>query len=210
VILAEDAGQLAEAFLPAILRFALRATTSRGKKALETNAYALVDLKKVFVPALQDPIAEAVERRFARRALPRDVAWVLVKGKPVFFLAANLGPGPLPASTVSAGLAATAVSHRPAATVATAPARDFGEAFFEAFDRLDQGNGATNFVKLSEIRRALPQFNRETFDAGLRRLRLDLKVSLDPHEGLYGVLTDDDRAAGVMESGRLLVYASRR
>jgi hypothetical protein len=91
-----------------------------------------------------------------------------------------------------------------------AAVRDFTEAFREAFDRLDRHNGSTNFVKLSDLRRALPEFGREAFDAGLDALRRDWQFSLNTHEGLYGSLTPEDREAGVREAGSLMIYASRR
>lgn len=90
------------------------------------------------------------------------------------------------------------------------PARDFAQAFHDAFARLDRRNGATNFVKLSDLRRELTDFNREAFDAGLDRLRVAWEVSLSSHEGLNGSLSPEDREAGVREAGSLLVYASRR
>jgi hypothetical protein len=82
--------------------------------------------------------------------------------------------------------------------------------FRDAFDRLDNRNGSTNFVKLADLRRALAGVSRGDFDAGLRALRLKGEFSLDSHEGLHGTLTQEDREAGVQEAGSLLIYVSRR
>ena len=100
--------------------------------------------------------------------------------------------------------------HRAIVEKPQGSARDFAQAFREAFDQLDRRNGFTNFVKLADLRRAVSAFGREEFDAGLQELRLAREFSLDSHEGLHGSLTPEEREAGVREAGSLLIYASRR
>jgi hypothetical protein len=217
VVLRADVEGGASAVLSALLKFALSPVTNKVKgKEIETVAFTPDDMKNRLVPALKK-IGDVVEEGIEREALPTGVGWVRIKGKPHLFLLENLRP---------------AAAHRPAAAVApadrhagphfpvrdgtsavsttTRPARDFATAFREAFDRLDRRNGSTNFVKLSDLRQALPEFGREAFDAGLRALRIEGLFSLDSHEGLYGSITPEDREAGVREAGSLLVYASRR
>src|SRR5262249_42119566 len=93
---------------------------------------------------------------------------------------------------------------------AEARQQDFAAAFRAAFQRLDRENRSPNFVRLLDLRRALPQFERATFDAGLRQLRLHDEFTLSGHEGRHGPLLDEEREAGIREVGSLLVYVSRR
>jgi hypothetical protein len=207
VVLREDTDGGLRTVLPALLRFGLSAATSGAKKPTESTAFTPKEVAGRFVADLKS-IEAALERGIERNDLPEDVAWVVTKGKPYLFLVANLRPG-------------AARAARPAATVATAPApvadgvpsrptQDFAGAFLEAFGQLDRRNGATNFVKLADLRRALAGFGRDEFDAGLRALRLAGEFALDSHEGLHGSLTPEERDAGVREAGSLLVYVSRR
>jgi hypothetical protein len=87
---------------------------------------------------------------------------------------------------------------------------DFAEAFRQAFTRLDRRNGGTNFVRLLELRQALPQFDRATFDAGLNQLRRQWEFSLEAHEGLHVQISPEERESGIPEMGTLLIYVSRR
>ena len=183
--------------------------TSKGKTT-ETTAFTPAEVEEAARPrACRSRSLAALERGIERQDLPEDVAWVLIKGKPYFFLVENLRPG--------RGAAVPPGGRRPAPSRAAdgarppaRPAHDFAGAFRAAFERLDRRNGSTNFVKLADLRRALAEFGRDEFDAGLRSLRLDGEFSLDSHEGLHGSLTPEEREAGVREAGSLLVYASRR
>ena len=87
---------------------------------------------------------------------------------------------------------------------------DFAEAFRQAFTRLDRRNGGNNFVRLLELRQALPQFDRATFDAGLNQLRRQWEFSLEAHEGLHVQISPEERESGIPEMGTLLIYVSRR
>jgi hypothetical protein len=79
--------------------------------------------------------------------------------------------------------------------------------FTAAFDRLDREAGAHNFVSLVELRRALP-WDRPTFDAELRKLRLAGRYTLSAAEGRHGI-SAQEKAAGMVEDGALLLYVSR-
>jgi hypothetical protein len=205
VVLKEDLERGFESVLPALLRFALRPTTSKSKgKTIETAGFSPSDLKKRFIVEMQGRFNEAIERGVAHRGLPLDVAWLLVKGNPILFLMENLQSGTPPTVVRGGRMISTPVDR-----TATRRDRDFASAFLEAFDELDRRNGSTNFVKLADLRDALSEFSREEFDAGLRQLRLDRVFSLDSHEGLHGSLTHEEREAGVREAGSLLIYASR-
>lgn len=86
---------------------------------------------------------------------------------------------------------------------------DFRKHFDAAFDDLDQAGRNLNFVKLSALRTALPEFEREAFDAGLRALRIEGRYDLNSAEGTHGQLTREEREAGIVEAGTRLVYCQR-
>ena len=195
ILLKEDAEGPIAPFLPAILRYALTPIPARGRTK-ESHAFPLEEVEKRVVEILQKPFGDALRSGIDHRDLPPGVAWVVIKGKPHLFLVEHLRPGP-PAGA------------EPRRRV-EAPSRDFAAAFRVAFDRLDRRNGATNFVKLSDLRRELAEFDRDAFDAGLDRLRVDWEYSLNSHEGLLVTLTPEERDAGLREAGSLLAYASRR
>jgi hypothetical protein len=87
---------------------------------------------------------------------------------------------------------------------------DFAALFEETFTRLDRESGCQNFLKLHALRRALPQFDRQAFDLGLRELRLAGRFALDSSDGNVVSLSTEEREAGIREAGSLLVYCSRR
>jgi len=210
VVLQEDLDEKLSAILPALLKFAFSSITTMTKgQKVETQAFSVAEATKRLVPEMQERFFQAVERGLAQEDMPPEIAWVLIKGKPLLFLAENRRPvgGRTAPFDARAG---SSPPDRGAASDNPAPAHDFDQAFRSAFERLDRRNGSTNFVKIADLRHELADFSREEFDAGLRELRIDGIFSLDSHEGLHGSLTDNDREAGVREAGSLLVYASRR
>lgn len=213
IVLNEDLdGGLATA-LPGLLRFALSPVTSKTKKgASETAAFSPKDLARRVMPDLQGRLEHAVKDAAARLSLPHGIGWVSFKGEPLFFLTANLQPASArPGAPVHEQASASRQGEPgPAASGDPFSPRDFAQAFRAAFEILDRRNGSTNFVKLADLRQALEDFSREEFDAGLRKLRIEGRFSLDSHEGLHGSLSHEEREAGVREAGSLLVYASRR
>src|SRR5271166_5340722 len=208
VVLREDVDGAAPVILSTLLRFSLAPVTTRPKgKPTETAAFTRVEATKRVVPELQKTVSSALDPETASNDLPSDVAWVMSKGKPLFFLVENVRPSSQRRAKAIESHVSTprAIVEKPQGSV-----RDFAQAFREAFDQLDRRNGFTNFVKLADLRRAMSAFGREEFDAGLQELRLAREFSLDSHEGLHGSLTPEEREAGVREAGSLLIYASRR
>ncbi|MGA7496870.1 MAG: hypothetical protein WBX00_09090 [Isosphaeraceae bacterium] len=208
VILREDVDRGVQWILIALLRFALAPVSKQTNgKTSETTAFTADESMKRLVPELQKAVAGALDAGSKQHILPGDVGWVVVKGKPLFFLVENLQTG-----FEHRGKAAD--GHVPAlsnvAESPLAPPRDFTQAFREAFEQLNRHNGWTNLVKLVELRQALTSFGRSEFDAGLRGLRVAGEFSLESHEGRHESLTLDERDAGIREAGSLLVYASRR
>lgn len=208
VVLREDVDRAVPAILSPLLRFSLAPVTTRPKgKPTETAAFTRDEATKRVVPELQKMVSSALDPETASNDLPSDVAWVMSKGKPLFFLVENVRPSSQHRAKAIEGHVSTprAIVEKPQGSV-----RDFAQAFREAFDQLDRRNGFTNFVKLADLRKAVSAFGREEFDAGLQELRLAREFSLDSHEGLHGSLTPEEREAGVREAGSLLIYASRR
>jgi hypothetical protein len=85
---------------------------------------------------------------------------------------------------------------------------DFGQRFEEAFARLDRERGGHNLVSLVALRQALAE-DRAGFDAGLRQLRREGRYSLSAAEGRHGI-SPEERDAGIVEDGSLLLFASRK
>jgi hypothetical protein len=161
----------------------------RLTRSEDNQVFTPKDLSKKAVPALREPLAAAIQRRAESRSLPPTVGCLLQKKKPLLFLLSDVGA-------------------LPAAAVPAAPHADFARAFDEAFQRLDRQRGAHNFVSLVDLRRAVP-VPHATFDAGLRQLRQAGRYSLSAAEGRHG-LHPDQREAGIMEDGTLLLYVSRK
>lgn len=147
-------------------------------------------------------IATATEAAAKAQDAAKEAAeWAAIAQAAAARVAEAMGAKPAPAP-------AKKVKAKPAAT--PAPTVSFADAFRAAWDQLDRRNGRTNFVRLIEMRAALSQFDRETFDAGLQELRAAWEFSLDSHEGLHVHITPEERAAGITEMGSLLIYVCKR
>jgi hypothetical protein len=79
-----------------------------------------------------------------------------------------------------------------------------------AFDNLGKNSrGFKNFLFLSDLRKALPHYTSDQFNAALRELRFANKYAGMTSEGLTVTLTPEQRIAGITEGGRLLAYLQR-
>lgn len=170
------------------------------------RAFSAADLKKHVPTALKKEFAADAGRAANDRKLPAGVHSILCGSgkseKRYFFLLDGAATGPAVHQHAAPTNHAPAPEHHSGAP-------NFARAFDEAFDRLDLRDGRRNFLKLLDLRRALPQFDRAAFDAGLHRLRMDRAFSLAPHEGLRGTLTPEERDAGISEAGNLWTYVLR-
>jgi hypothetical protein len=173
----------------------------RGKS---TEAFSATDLAKKLTAKLQGPFKAALARGIERNALPPEVGSIKKNNTRLLFMLDAVETS-TPRPTFGSNGQAVAVPQ----PAPTSPG-NFAEAFRAAFERLDRANRSTNFVRLLDMRRTLPGFDRERFDAGLRQLRLDDEFTLNSHEGRHGPLSDEEREAGIREAGSLLVYVSRR
>lgn len=186
--LADDADALAGSGL--VLEFLLRAARSEA-----TQAFTTAELKKKLVPGLRGPFAEEVERRARARDLPPEVGWLPLKKNMLLFFVADVRR------------ARALPPLLPAAREAVAPP-DGAAAFDTAFAHLDAARGGYNFVSLVDLRRALG-LPRHDFDELVRRLRAEGRYTLSAAEGRHG-LGPEEREAGLLEDGVLLLYVSRR
>lgn len=203
VAFAEDAATLARS--PAVLEAALRA--AEGKSCLVT------------VEALAKKVAEPARRAFeaaiavdlANEALPDSVAWINDGGVVKLFLARHLFPRrlvtgrELPPQPATPGQPGAPRSAEPRSAEPRS-AEGFTAAFDAAFARLDTNR--TNSVSLVGLRRELSSFSREQFDLGLRNLRRDRRYSLSAAHEPMGI-SEEQRAAAIVEAGTLLLYVAK-
>lgn len=166
--------------------------------AKESNqAFTVVELRDALRgESLKKPFEQAINRHLAAGKLPPSFGAIKRRGKHYLFRLSDL-VGDVPVRT------ATPPSSPPAHRVS------FTDAFEAAFARLDKESGNRNYLKLLLLRQALPQFSREEFDLGLRQLRIAGRYSLDSSEERYRSLSDEEKAAGIVEGGTLLIYCSR-
>lgn len=189
VALAEDAALLADS--PAVLTYAMDRCRTPTQPAC-----TVAKLKTKLPLKLRKPFEESVRRRIEARTLPPEVGCLRDKRSYLLF-------------SLSDVIATEGVRPEPARDgPSTPPAMDFGEAFDNTFRHLDGRAGSHNAVSLVDLRRALP-FERAAFDAGLRDLRRAGRYTLSAAEGRHGI-APEEREAGVVEDGTLLLYVSRK
>jgi len=191
--LAADRAQLISSDL--LLEFLLRTKRKSTEQAFPVEGLLAKksDLYQLFL--------EAVHRRIDANLLPPALGWMWIgKKKQVFFLE-NVHRGH--------GREERDVAPTPApATPARGAPMDFGQSFDEAFSQLDRHKGGHNFVSLVDLRQRLA-VARDVFDNELRKLRIAGRYTLSAAEGRHGMLPEE-RDAGIVENGTLLLYASRR
>ena len=144
------------------------------------------------------PFIDAINCQIETNSLPPTIGWMWIGNKKQVFFLEDV--------------------HRATASVPTPPPVqppvphetpvDFPHAFETAFNQIDRQKGAHNFVSLVDLRQVLP-LPRDVFDAELRKLRIDGRYTLSGAEGRHGI-TNEDRAAGIVEHGSLLLYVSRK
>jgi hypothetical protein len=192
IVSADQRDQLAED--PALLEFAL--ATAR---TADSQAVPLKDVKKKLDKTLQYTFEQAVVRRMETATLPATVGCLRIKKSPHLFLLQDLNIVPQRTEPASP----PPPPHGPV----VAP-QDFARLFDEAFAQLDRQRGSPNLVNLLLLRQAL-SVERSLFDAELNRLRRAGRYSLSAAEGRQGI-TPEERAAGMVEDGTLLLFVSRK
>jgi hypothetical protein len=176
------------------------------------QAVSLADLKKKVAKPLQAAFEAAVVARIAAGKRSPAVGWLYVKKKPHLFLFADLNitaqasGGRKPPDNVAAPM--TVLSHQGAYAPRSPVVVDFAAAFGAAFDQLDRQKGSHNIVNLVDLRSAVP-VDRTAFDGGLQQLRRAGQYTLSNAEGRHGI-TAEEREAGLVEEGALLLFVSRK
>jgi hypothetical protein len=199
VALAENGERLTGS--PALVETAL----ARVRTA-ESQAVPIAEVAKAVDKKLRSSFAASLVARVEGGTLPGTVGCLRVRKVPHLFLWADMAVSPSVRPTPEL---LPAGPDRVPSTGASPPVElDFGRLFDEAFTRLDRGRGGHNLVSLVFLRRELC-LPRETFDAGLRQLRQAAHYGLSAAEGRHGV-SDEEREAGVVEDGTLLLFVSRR
>jgi hypothetical protein len=194
VALAEDRQQFCSS--SRLLTFLLQA--KRQERARACAVESLLSSKS----DLYGPFVQAVHGRIDAGTLPPEIGWMWIgKKKQLFFLEDVHGR--------PAGMWRGAEPARaPETPSARGHAIDFAAALAEAFAHIDRQQGGHNFVSLVELRGRLPM-PRDTFDAELRKLRVAGQYTLSAAEGRHGI-SAEERAAGIVENGTLLLYVSRK
>jgi hypothetical protein len=182
---------------------------------LQEHLTSTADLKKTF--------KQTLDARLKDDSLPEGVGYLPKDARTNYlFRLADIRPA-LPGN-IAAASAATGSTSAPDSTLeSAAPAsdaptevspppgleNDFATRFESAFAQLDREGGTHNFVKLSDLRRVLSEYDRSTFDRGLWLLRKARKFTANSSDGNYEHLSTEDRSAGIREGDSLLIYISR-
>jgi hypothetical protein len=191
--------QAARAFFEEDLDEAIRAVVEDAIERTRASGSTVLDLNELTHP-LAKPFAEAVHRRATqptRSGWPIGVGVLVREGHPWLFRIQDVTPH-----------FAHATKALPLAQ--EAPTADFEQAFDNAFARIDRAAGGKNYVLLLDLRRALADVDRQSFDLGLEALRRKARYSLDSADGRHERLPREALDAGVREGSSLLVYAARR
>lgn len=169
------------------------------------------------VPAdLRDAFTSSLEERLERGSLPQGLGALQVAKKWILFWIADVlggsssGTAPTKRPPATTPAAPSALGNSSTETPSTPAGSDrFAHDFERAFGKIDGETGRRNFVKLLELRNALPQYDRPAFEEGLRRLRAARQFTLETSEGLNTSVTDEERQAALVEAGSRYLYCSR-
>ncbi|MCA9048177.1 MAG: hypothetical protein KDA89_05580 [Planctomycetaceae bacterium] len=162
--------------------------------------------------AVQPHILTALEAMLTRDELPPQIGALKISKKwHLFFLkdvknSSGISPATVERSVVPES--AKSVLLTPSGNTTTASS--FAQDFIKAFEHLDRASGHRNYLKLLDLRRELGQYDRPQFDAGILDLCRTRQFWLESSEGSMVRLSEDEKAAGIMDGGNLLIYCRRR
>lgn len=181
----------------------LRHLAITGKRRTHTPA----KLKDCFPEKCLTAFSGGLQERIQKKRWPHGIGAIRTGQSAIIFLLEDVD-----GLTETSSLVAKVTAARPTARGAPSPAVPYGRpgfavAFDEAFDRLSPGR---LLVKLSDLRAALPSFDRESFDRELRALRVQGRFVLDTFDGRHGEISPLDEAAAIREAGQAFVYVARR
>ncbi len=181
--------------------------------------------KRSSKPELRSRFVQVTNQKLDSGSMPRTIGWISKKSKALLFFVEDLFPQAVRARPAHDAAPARQTVERaagpltarsgfsalpPANASAASPAVDerFAARFEEAFRRLDRDRGSNNFVWLTELRRAMADYTREHFDAGLRRLRKARRYKINAAEGHFGI-TDEQKESSIYEAGTIYLSVSR-
>ncbi|MGE0755887.1 MAG: hypothetical protein AB7F89_01195 [Pirellulaceae bacterium] len=194
------------------------AAADRGNGKARTFLFSARELAGAIIKAKADQalVASRMEECADRTQLPSDLAWLYDKGVRRYFRRTDIRPEcaeaaerPQEGNVVATACAVPGALTTPASPQVPDPGH-FARDFERAFRDIDGSTGGRNFVRLHSLRRAVPQYSREAFDAGLRQLRLADEYSLETSHGGGARLTDEEREAGIQEGSSLFVYVLKK
>ncbi len=213
-VLAEDVQAADEALIFMALESAIAASEKPSGKTAAKPSHAF-SAAKLAAALFSDKSAceqftHGLVERADRGELGSEMASLLVAGEQLYFRLQDLTNRPAFSPTTPSAAKPHPVTTPVPAAARTARVVDFASAFDAAFQQLDQQHGRRNYLQVLDLRTALPQFDRGTFDAELRQLRLAGRYTMESAHGGYTQLTDAQRAAGIQEGSSLMIYVSRK
>lgn len=203
--LAEDVQQIAES--PLLLPVLLPKHIKPEQQVVSVTALAKT---KGLHAAVQPFVEAAVERMIASNSLPPALGALKISRKWNLFFQKDVVRSGATGSDTSGSVKSqpeTSVSN----SVATVPQKgSFADDFVAAFEKLDRESSFRNYLKLLDLRRQLPDYDRSEFDRGILDLCRQRLFGLEGSDGSTVKLTEEERSAGIMDGGSLLVYCRRR
>jgi len=213
-LLVEDVQAADEALIFMALESAIAASAKpSGRTAAKpSHAFSAAKLATALFSdkSAREQFTHGLVERADRGELGSEIASLLVAGEQFYFRLQDLTNRPAFSPTTPSAAKPHPVTTPVPAAARTARVVDFASAFDAAFQQLDQQHGRRNYLQVLDLRTALPQFDRGTFDAELRQLRLAGRYTMDSAHGGYTQLTDAQRAAGIQEGSSLMIYVSRK
>ncbi len=198
----------------------------RLSRSSQTQAFPLADLSKKLDRTLRYTFETTLEAHLESSRLPAGVGSLRIRKVPFLFLLEDLTGGAAREVRPEVVTAEPRMEYSVPSTPSSPPATPiaiptpvqpapfpiapdtFERRFTEAFEQLDRQRGSVNLVSLVGLRRELG-IEREQFDRELHRLRREGRYTLQAAEGRHG-LSEEERQAGLVEDGMLLLFVSRR
>jgi hypothetical protein len=164
----------------------------------DNQAIPVADLGKKLAQEVKEPFGKALHHRLSEGKLPAGVGTLMIKKKPHLFLLADLTNKPAAPPPPA--------EPKKVEVPPPAPVIDFARMFDGAFAKLNRESHG--LVSLVRLRQEVP-VERGRFDEELNHLRRAGRYTLTPAESRHGVSLEE-REAGIVEQGNLLLYVSKR
>jgi hypothetical protein len=207
--LAEDVQQIAESSL--LLSVLLPKHIKPEQQVVSVTALART---KGLHAAVQPFVEAAVEQVITSNSLPSALGALRISGKWNLFFQKDVTGSSDPSSDTLGATKLQPGLQTEKSTSSSVGAekekRTFADDFITAFEKLDRESSFRNYLKLLDLRLELQHYDRTEFDRGIMDLCRKRQFGLEGSEGSTVKLTDEERAAGIIDGGSLLVYCRRR